>query len=547
MGVDSGKFYDAFKTRTYCEGINDEFDAYSQAAGVQTDTFSDFASNTEWRGEDAVLGKNLVGNAENGNLSEILAIQNDLKNIQANCIDKFSYEVDGAPNALIKFDVLKRIDRDFQNLYMDFNCLGHEVETISDELNAKFSKYGSFTKPDFETGRNAFRDICGGDIEGTGFLSECMIKLTKYDSGTTEIIKESGILKHIQELSDRISKSDKAIAVMPLSAKTSMSNCSTKGIAEEYFPCNPDEEVEEFDGKGLYGAYQGDMFWNKSGWEIFSKYLWFEDKTLYNYVRKFPGYENATSVEIKNLFDGMREEGCGYSAMVNAIFVAYDGKEDEFKKTFGFSMYNKDGDLNFDQLFIDIYMNTDDKYWPQEKGGINSSVLAELKKYSDEGKEAEFKEKYGVDLFADDNKDSYTMDAFLALKAEYKDKDELKIKDEGVSEYAYQNRLTHYLNEHGVKCDVKVEEDDPLTTEQAQKYMDEGKTITIAADEFMLYDKDGKPVQDEPIGAHWMTITDITDDGEYVVSSWGGKYYFRPDEDEVSYYTTTDITASDEE
>ena len=144
MGVDSGKFYDAFKTRTYCEGINDEFDAYSQAAGVQTDTFSDFASNTEWRGEDAVLGKNLVGNAENGNLSEILAIQNDLKNIQANCIDKFSYEVDGAPNALIKFDVLKRIDRDFQNLYMDFNCLGHEVETISDELNAKFSKYGSF-------------------------------------------------------------------------------------------------------------------------------------------------------------------------------------------------------------------------------------------------------------------------------------------------------------------------------------------------------------------------------------------------------------------
>ena len=61
-----GKFYDAAKTRTYCDGINDEFDTYSQAAGVQNDTFSDFSANTEWRGADAVAVQALMGNFEEG-------------------------------------------------------------------------------------------------------------------------------------------------------------------------------------------------------------------------------------------------------------------------------------------------------------------------------------------------------------------------------------------------------------------------------------------------------------------------------------------------
>jgi hypothetical protein len=45
-------------------------------------------------------------------------------------------------------------------------------------------------------------------------------------------------------------------------------------------------------------------------------------------------------------------------------------------------------------------------------------------------------------------------------------------------------------------------------------------------EKFKLYTNNGSL----ETGKHGMTITGVTDDGRYVVSSWGDKYYLKPDE-----------------
>ena len=211
MGTDSGKFYDAAATRSYCEQAEDEYDTYAQNAGIQTDTFSDFAGNSRWQGLDAIAGKHLTGTCETGRLGRILQLQKDMSDLHADVIDKFSHEVDGAADALVKADILKKENRDFCDLFSEYDSLGKDVEKITDELSSRFSRYGSFTKPDFETGRNAFRDLCGGDEENTGYLYECRQKLSTYDMQTVLMIERSGILRRIDDLKAEITASDSGI------------------------------------------------------------------------------------------------------------------------------------------------------------------------------------------------------------------------------------------------------------------------------------------------------------------------------------------------
>ena len=240
MGTDSGKFYDAAATRSYCEQAEDEYDTYAQNAGIQTDTFSDFAGNSRWQGLDAIAGKHLTGTCETGRLGRILQLQKDMSDLHADVIDKFSHEVDGAADALVKADILKKENRDFCDLFSEYDSLGKDVEKITDELSSRFSRYGSFTKPDFETGRNAFRDLCGGDEENTGYLYECRQKLSAYDMQTVLMIERSGILRRIDDLKAEITASDNAItAAVPLSMKGARQDVlgeitdAAKGAADE--------------------------------------------------------------------------------------------------------------------------------------------------------------------------------------------------------------------------------------------------------------------------------------------------------------------------
>ena len=43
-------------------------------------------------------------------------------------------------------------------------------------------------------------------------------------------------------------------------------------------------------------------------------------------------------------------------------------------------------------------------------------------------------------------------------------------------------------------------------------------------------------------GGHYVTITGITDDGRYIVSSWGGKYYIDPSQASIANYQVINIS-----
>ena len=70
-------------------------------------------------------------------------------------------------------------------------------------------------------------------------------------------------------------------------------------------------------------------------------------------VRKyFPNYSDA---QILDLLYEMNHEGCNYMVWVNTIFGQYTGREDDFEKDFGFSMYDEDGYPNWDLVMADFY------------------------------------------------------------------------------------------------------------------------------------------------------------------------------------------------
>ncbi len=67
-----------------------------------------------------------------------------------------------------------------------------------------------------------------------------------------------------------------------------------------------------------------------------------------------------------------------------------------------------------------------------------------------------------------------------------------------------------------------------VTAENYEELSWEGELI-VGINPCILFDSDGKKVV-ETEGGHAMTITGMTDDGMFKVSSWGMEYYIMPDD-----------------
>lgn len=74
-------------------------------------------------------------------------------------------------------------------------------------------------------------------------------------------------------------------------------------------------------------------------------------------VRKY--YPGFSEDEVKDYLTKLQLEGCGYVTMINTIFNQFVGKEEEFEKTFGFSIYDENGELNYDAMVTDFYSAID--------------------------------------------------------------------------------------------------------------------------------------------------------------------------------------------
>ncbi|WP_031547600.1 hypothetical protein [Oribacterium sp. FC2011] len=219
-------------------------------------------------------------------------------------------------------------------------------------------------------------------------------------------------------------------------------------------PYEVDNIVFDTDGeKGKYGGDQGALMYRDTE----------QKQWIYNNILKknIPDLE-LSSDELDEFYSNMNNTGCAYVALLNTVFTHFQGREEEFEKTFGYPMFDKNGNLNYDIMFADIYTT----------------------KHSD-GK------------------------TFKGLTP--KEGEEL---------------IEGYLKNHGVKCDAKVT--NSVSPKNIDTLLYEGKQVIIH-----YYCGNIYPVGSEKghtITAHDMVITGVTEDGKYIVSSWGDKYYLDPNE-----------------
>lgn len=96
-----------------------------------------------------------------------------------------------------------------------------------------------------------------------------------------------------------------------------------------------------------YGGNQGNAYdrWTHGDKKQFRKII-----KMY-----YPGISDA---EIAKMLNEMNNEGCNFMALVNTIFAQYAGREEEFEKTFGFPMYDEDGNPNWDYVMVDFYCHS---------------------------------------------------------------------------------------------------------------------------------------------------------------------------------------------
>lgn len=277
-----------------------------------------------------------------------------------------------------------------------------------------------------------------------------------------------------------------------------------------------------FDGTNGYGGDQGDMAHNRNGFK-FLWWVWGEDKGIYDFVRKQEGYENYSETQIHELLNKINNEGCGYVALVNTLFLEFPGTEEEFEQIYGFPMRDKDGNYNFNQMLIDIYCKTDDKYFLTEDSGKNALICDVLRDYHDNP--AKFEQDYGVKY--DPNSETIPDEVSNAILAHY-DGEAASYKAEGTTIYSQENRLLAYLHEKGIDANVNCSSSSTMSLDSVKNTLKSGTVVKLSLGKGTQFCDENGNVQQTLGGGHAVLITGVTDDGRYIISSWRNQYYVDP-------------------
>lgn len=179
----------------------------------------------------------------------------------------------------------------------------------------------------------------------------------------------------------------------------------------------------------------------------------------------------GTHGKLQTYLSEINSHGCGYAAVVNTIFNYYIGKEDKFKDTFGYDMYDKYGDLNYDLLLVDVYTS-------RKKPTKHESLTT-------------------------DNNDDFTSEFMIKHEVPSTSKDHANVTPENYYEYA----LKGYQ--------VTVALTNCKDFEYSTTYDRENKAYVMTC---TPYDGQGDAE------GHAMTVTGVTYDGRFIVSSWGEKF-----------------------
>ncbi len=200
----------------------------------------------------------------------------------------------------------------------------------------------------------------------------------------------------------------------------------------------------------------------------------------------YPKYEEP---QIKAFLEKLSSEGCGYVVIVNMLLEHFEGRKAEFEATFGLPMYAGNGDLNYNQLLVDFYAATDNHYFDGRADCIN---------YEEDRNEKEKEAEY-----------DYSLDT-TGWGTTFKQR-------------AYRTML--YLQEKGIK--LKIVNHATVTMGNLRVMSEKGYVI-ISLNDGNVQNEDGSCYNYCP--GHAMMITGVTENGRYIVSTWGMKKYVDPNE-----------------
>ena len=177
-------------------------------------------------------------------------------------------------------------------------------------------------------------------------------------------------------------------------------------------------------------------------------------------------------------FSRLNSVGCGYVALANTVFLEYEGRPREFERVFGYPMF-KDGDLNYNRLILDIYATTDTAGFNDRQDGMPDGTL--------------------------DDTRARIMENFLADK----------------------------------NVGVRTQANATVNERNFRQLTEGGGRVVLGYRNGYMYDTNGSPHYIN--GGHAITVTGVTDDGWYIVSSWGEQYYINasdigPDDTFMVFY-----------
>ena len=236
------------------------------------------------------------------------------------------------------------------------------------------------------------------------------------------------------------------------------------------------------DSAGQYGGNQGAPQYASQA----------EQDAMYEIFQKNNPSVNLNAEQRRNLFRRLNSEGCGYVSLVNTIFCEYYLREEEFEKTFGYPMYDEKGNLNFNLLLMDIYSRMD-----------NRNARGKYDAYNDYDPNDEDKNIAKKDYSVWDDKSG-----------------------RGTTQEQREYYIEQFMKEHGVKADLQTNV--KVTVDNYADIVASGKQVLISFRYGNLRDEDGNVHYIN--GGHSMVVTGVTEDGRFIVSSWGKKYYIDPNE-----------------
>lgn len=268
-----------------------------------------------------------------------------------------------------------------------------------------------------------------------------------------------------------------------------------------------------------YGASQK-AFYNFN--ELINDSKIWEEMQKYYPVESFNSMDDAMEFYEK-YFTIVAKTGCGYAASTDFVFQSYEGKEDEFEKTFGYPMYtvDKNGniDFNYEQFMLGQFnynlVNNKGIDTVEEFSSTYELVKSVLdKQYLQEDyANANLFEKIGIKFklaSLDSKLSSIPFDRF----------------DPGAIIADGNGYLDEYLASFGIDTNYEFSEND----------YNINKGSIIGCFGYTL--KDGNEVLFENGSGHTMYVTGYTDNGELLVSSWGKPYNLDP---KTSEYLTVGI------